>query len=364
MMRDLPRVTAAVDNGLARGSQGRRLTRESQESPDLTQVPLVSIVTPAYNEAQNLALLHEGICRTLDALGIDWEWVIVDDHSKDETFAVVRDLAAVDPRVRGVRFAHNFGSHAAMICGLHQAKGRCAVVMAADLQDPPDTLPALLAEWRKGAHVVWAVRQTREGERASTVGFARVYYWMMRRIVGIREMPATGADFALIDRQVVEALREFRESNVSILALITWMGYRQSKITYDKRPRLHGRSGWSLAKKIKLVVDSITSFTSLPIRAMSYVGFFVALAGFLYAGEVIVNAIGGRPAEGWSSLMVTVLVLGGFQMLMMGVLGEYLWRALDESRRRPRYLIETVVGVDEHVDESDRAPETMLGSLP
>jgi glycosyltransferase involved in cell wall biosynthesis len=328
--------------------------------------PLLSIVTPAYNEGENLSLLHEGLCRTMDPLGIDWEWVVVDDHSSDDTFAVVRDLAALDPRVRGVRFAHNFGSHTAIVCGLHRAKGRCAVVMAADLQDPPETLPTLLAEWRKGAQVVWAVRQTRVGEKTSTVGLSRAYYWMMRRLVGIRETPGTGADFVLIDRLVVEALHQFRESNVSILALITWMGYRQTKVTYDKQPRLHGRSGWSIAKKIKLVVDSVTSFTSLPIRAMSYIGFVVALLGFLYAGVVIVNAIGGRPTQGWSSMMVTVLVIGGVQMLMMGVLGEYLWRALDESRRRPRYLIEGIAGVEEPVSESDRAldaPEAMWGSL-
>jgi polyisoprenyl-phosphate glycosyltransferase len=308
--------------------------------------PLLSIVTPAYNEAANLAVLHERLAATLDPLGVDWEWVIVDDHSTDDTFAAIGALRARDPRVRGVRFAHNFGSHTAMICGLHHVRGRCTAIMAADLQDPPATLPALMAEWRKGAHVVWAVRRRREGERTSTIAFARVYYWMMRRIVGIRDMPETGADFALIDARVVEAVRRFRESNVSILALITWMGYRQAEVAYDKQQRLHGRSGWSLAKKLKLVVDSVTSFTSLPIRAMSYVGFLVALLGFLYAAFIVVHSIGGRPVEGWSSLMVTLLVIGGVQMLMMGVLGEYLWRALDESRQRPRYLVEATVGDD------------------
>ena len=327
-------------------------------------VPMVSIVTPAYNEVENLHPLYEALCRTLDTLGIDWEWVIVDDHSSDDTFAVIRNLATIDPRIRGFRFAHNFGSHTAIMCGLHRARGRCAVIMAADLQDPPEILPLLLAEWKKGAQIVWAVREKREGERASTVAFARAYYWMMRRIVGVREMPGTGADFGLIDRQVVEALRQFRETNVSILALITWMGYRQTKVTYDKQPRLHGQSGWSLAKKLKLVIDSITSFTSLPIRAMSFVGFSVALVGFLYAGVVIVNAIKGQPAEGWSSMMVTVLVVGGIQMLMMGVLGEYLWRALDESRRRPRYLIEATAGAH-HLAHADlpMTPETVFEAL-
>ena len=167
----------------------------------------------------------------------------------------------------------------------------------------------------------------------------------MRHVVGLKEMPPTGADFFLLDRQVLDAFLEFKESNVSVLALISWMGFRQETITYDKQARLYGHSGWTLKKKLKLLVDSITSFTYLPIRIMSYVGFLVAFAGFVYAGIVITNALSGHPVEGWSSLMVVILVVGGIQMLMMGVLGEYLWRALDESRRRPRYLIEAMTEV-------------------
>jgi len=153
-------------------------------------------------------------------------------------------------------------------------------------------------------------------------------------------MPASGADFFLLDRQVAEAFAHFNEANVSILALLTWMGFRQAVIGYDKEARLHGRSGWDLKKKLKLLVDSVTSFSYLPIRFMSYLGFVVAFLGFLYAGVVIFNAFHGDPVQGWSSLMVIVLVVGGLQMLMMGILGEYLWRALDESRRRPRYMVE------------------------
>jgi len=151
--------------------------------------------------------------------------------------------------------------------------------MAADLQDPPEILPALLDQWKSGAHVVWAVRSHREGEKASTIGFARVYYYLMRRVVGLSGIPPTGAGFFLFDRRVVDALRQFKEINVSIMALVTWMGFRQSGIAYDKKARLHGRSGWTLEKKLKLVADSVTSFTYLPIRLMSYVGFLVALAG-------------------------------------------------------------------------------------
>lgn len=306
--------------------------------------PLLSIITPAYNEAENLPRLYQRLADILDPMPLDWEWVIVDDHSNDQTFAVISHLADQDSRIRGFRFARNFGAHKAITFGMHNATGDCAAIMAADLQDPPETLPQLIEKWQDGAQVVWAVRAQREGEKASTVGFSRVYYWLMRNIVGIPEMPASGADFFLIDRRVMDSLGEFDENNTSLLALITWMGFRQTEIRYDKQARLYGSSGWNLEKKVKLVVDSVTSFTYLPIRLMSYVGIFVAVLGFLYAGFVVANAIAGRPSEGWSSLMVVVLVIGGFQMLMMGVLGEYIWRALDETRHRPRFIVEADVG--------------------
>lgn len=333
-------MNAAIDVATLGQPPSIEAAREPQENTPAAQA-LLSIVTPAYNEARNLPVLYERLVQVIGGLAMEWEWIVVDDHSGDDTFAVAAGIAQRDGRVRAIRLARNSGSHTATSCGLHQARGDCAVVLAADLQDPPETLPALLDQWQAGNQVVWAVRARREGERASTVGFARLYYLIMRRLVGMQEMPASGADFFLLDRRVLDAFCQFNESNVSILALLTWMGFRQTSITYDKQARLHGQSGWSLGKKFKLVVDSVTSFSYLPIRLMSIVGFIVAIIGFLYAGVVVVNALAGRPPEGWASLMVVVLVVGGIQMLMMGVLGEYLWRALDEARGRPRYIIET-----------------------
>lgn len=302
--------------------------------------PLISIVTPAWNEADNLPVLYERLRAILDPLQVGWEWIVIDDHSRDKTFETVLGIARTDPRVHGLRFSRNSGSHIGITCGLHQARGSCAVIMAADLQDPPETLPQLLAEWQAGAQVVWAVRAKREGEKTTTIGFSRLYYWIMREIVGMKDMPSTGADFFLMDRVVLDAFREFSETNTSVLALITWMGFRQTFISYDKQARLHGKSGWNLEKKFKLVVDSVTAFTYVPIRAMTYAGFIFAALGFAYAAFVFYNALNGRPPEGWASLMIVVVLLGGFQMLMMGILGEYLWRALDEARRRPRYMVE------------------------
>lgn len=304
----------------------------------------ISIVAPAYNEAQNLRVLYDRLCQTMQGQGVEWEWIVVDDHSTDDTFAVAAAIARDDARVRVIRLARNHGAFIAIACGLREARGDCAVALAADLQDPPELIPQLLTPWREGAQVVWAARRRREGETRSTIALARLYYFIMRRVFGMTELPAGGADFFLIDRRVLDALAEFHERNVSLIPLVTWMGFRQATIFYDKQPRLHGRSGWSIEKKLKLAVDSVTSFTYQPIRLMSYVGAVVALLGFLYAGLVAVIAVTTGPPQGWSSLMVVILVIGGIQMLMMGVLGEYLWRALDEARRRPRYLIEGSFG--------------------
>lgn len=301
---------------------------------------LLTVITPAYNEEANLPVLYQRLATVLDGTDLDWEWIVTDDHSSDGTFDVLARLSARDPRVRALRFSRNFGSHAGVSCGLRNARGDCAVVLAADLQDPPEVIPKLLNEWRAGAQVVWAVRGGREGEAATTVGLAGIFYWIMRNVVGLRELAATGADFFLIDRCVIDAYQEFDERNVNLFALLAWMGFRQRTVSYVKQARLRGSSGWTLQKKLKLAVDSVTAFSYLPVRVMSWTGVVTAIAGFGYALFIIVNAIKGNPVEGWSSLMVAVMVIGGFQMLMLGVLGEYVWRALDEARRRPRYTIE------------------------
>lgn len=303
---------------------------------------MLSVITPAFNEAANLPQLYERLVRTMAAVGGEWEWIIVDDHSRDDTFAVVSGLAARDARVRGLRLARNSGSHVAITCALHHASGDAAVMLAGDLQDPPEILSAMLARWRAGAQVVWAVRRQQPGERRHA-NFASVYYWIMRHAVGMKEMPARGSDVFLVDRVVMEAFRRFPERNVSVLALITWLGFRQEHIEYDKQPRAAGRSGWTLARKVKLVVDSVTSFSDLPIRLCSYGGAaLMVLALVVMAGALLL-----LPSLGAGLLFVLSVVIGlaGLQLLALGVVGEYVFRALDEARRRPPYLIEASVGV-------------------
>lgn len=320
-------------------------------------VSKVSVVVPAYNEAENLPKFYDRLERALAGQAVDWEWIVVDDHSSDATFEVLSQLAGRDPRVRVIRLARNHGSFAALACGLHHAKGDCAVILAADLQDPPEVIPELLSRWQQGGQVVWAVRNRRLGERFTTRAFSRMFYWLMRNLAGMKEMPASGADFLLMDRCVVNSFSQFRERSLSIIPLITWMGYRQVSITYDKQARVHGQTGWSLEKKFKYAIDSITAFTYLPIRLISYTGLLVALAGFAFAGYVIVEAFNGQPVLGYPSLMVAILGLGGMQMVMLGVLGEYLWRTFDEVRGRPRFLIERTIDAQQPHQPSPASPE-------
>jgi hypothetical protein len=247
--------------------------------------------------------MHQRLSAVFQPTGIDMEWIVVDASSRDETFAVAQTIAGMDRRVRAFRFSRNFGSPTATICGLDHACGDCAVAMAADLQDPPETIPELFAEWLAGNHVVWAVRARRDGESRSTLAFSRFYYWIMRHVAGLKEMPAMGADFVLLDRRVIDAICRFPEQNTSLFGLITWMGFRQTAISYEKQARVHGRSGWTLRKKIKLVVDSLTSFTYQPVRWMSLMGLVVSILGAIYAMVVVVNALLGAPVQGWTSLM-------------------------------------------------------------
>jgi len=302
---------------------------------------MVSIFTPAFNEADNLPALYERLVASMQTIGTDWEWVVVDDHSRDQTFAVIEALALRDARVRGFRLARNSGSHVAIRCGLDQVAGEAAIMIAADLQNPPETLTTMLAKWRQGAQVVWATRSARSSDR-SHARFAAIYYWIMRHLVGMKEMPARGGDFFLIDRVVLDAFRRFPERNVSVLALITWLGFRQEVVEYDKQPRRAGQSGWTLTRKIKLVIDSITAFSDFPIRACTYTGFaLLAVALALLAGAVVMlPELGG----GVLFLLFVVVGLAGVQLVALGAVGEYVWRALDESRSRPAYLIEAVAG--------------------
>jgi glycosyltransferase involved in cell wall biosynthesis len=302
--------------------------------------PLISVVTPAFNEADNLGRLYARLAAVFDANVLAWEWIVVDDHSADATFSVLSELAGRDRRVTGLRLARNVGSHAAIRCGLANAAGDAAIVLAGDGQDPPEDIPRLIAEWRRGPAVVWAESNHRGSGRWHDDIGSRAFHRIMRGWSRLDNLARAGSDFFLVARPVIDELNALGERNSNVMALLAWIGFEQTSISYDKSARIAGRTGWTLRKKLDLSFDSIIGFSLRPIRAMSVIGLSIALLGLLYVAAMIVGAALGRANEGWQWLLAAVAVLGGMQMAMLGVLGEYLWRALDESRNRPGYVIE------------------------
>lgn len=300
---------------------------------------MISIITPAYNESENLPVLYERIRTVLDNDALDFEWIIIDDHSNDGTYETVAAIKAEDSRVRAFRFSKNFGSHQAIRCGLDQCQGDAAIILAADLQDPPETIPQLLSKMEEGGDIVWAVRKKRDGVQKRSVMLSNAFYRIMRKTTRL-QIPPSGADFFLLRRNVIDVINQCRENNVNILFLISWVGFRQNQIFYTKESRLHGESGWTLRKKVKLAMDSMVSFSSVPLRIMSTLGVATSLVGFLYALYVVINNILGAPLTGWSSLMVAILLSSGVLMIMSGMLGEYIWRIFDQSKGRPGFIIE------------------------
>lgn len=297
----------------------------------------VSVVMPALDEADNLLELHGRLASALASTDYDWEWVVVDDHSTDGTDEVLARLVAADEHVRAVRLSRTFGSHAAIACGLAAAHGDVVVVMAADQQDDPADVARLLHAWAGGAQVVWGTRSERE--RTS-----RLYEAVVRRLVGERALPPTGTDVVALDRVVVDAAVAHHEVRAHLFMLVAWLGFRQAEVPLTRSPRVHGQSRWTLSRKVDVALDSVTSFTERPLRWVGGAGLAVALVGLVYAVVVLVAALLGDQPEGWSSLMVVTLVLSGGQLLMLGVLGAYVWRGLGEVRRRPAYVVESRLG--------------------
>ena len=344
------------------------------EAENVADHRTISILIPLFNEALNLPVLVERLEAVIEPLGesgYKFEVLFIDDHSTDETPRLIERILAQKQWSSLLRLSRNCGSYNALAAGLKYCTGACAIPMAADLQDPPEVIPELVANWRKGYDVVWAVRAERRGESWSTKLLARVFYWLMRRLA-MPEIPASGADFLLMDRKVIDAYNAIPERNSSFLAMIVWIGFRQTSIEYVKQARHAGESKWTLSKKLKLFVDSMVSFSYLPIRLTSCLGFVMALSGFAYALVVVVCRLYGwvLAGTGFAALMTVLLVGQGTILLTLGVLGEYLWRTFDEARGRPRYVVEEYVVSDKlahppHADEPVHVENsTPLNSSP
>jgi dolichol-phosphate mannosyltransferase len=305
---------------------------------------LLSIIIPSYNEEENLPVLYERLKHVAETLEHTFEFIFVDDGSSDGSFQCLEDLARKDSRVKVIKFSRNFGSHAACLAGLAQATGDACTFLSADLQDPPEMIVTLISEWARGYEVVFGIREW--GKESSRL-FPKIYYKAVRRFA-LKNMPETGTDVFLIDRKVVDAVVSIREKNTSIFGLILWSGFKQTIVQYRKGMRQKGISKWTLGKKIKLFIDTFVSFSYIPLRLISVVGIMLAFLGFLYAFFIVFNRLFfSVPVEGWASLMVVLLVVSGTQLVFLGILGEYLWRNFDETRKRPPFIIDRMIGFKE-----------------
>ena len=319
----------------------------------------VSIVVPVYHNAKSLPDLLERLDRVAGGNPeYEFEFVFVDDGSADNSFDVLQDLLSKDDRVRIVKLSRNFGSNPATIAGLNAATGDAVAAVAADLQDSPELIGDMLAHWRDGAKVVLAVRKGRNDPGLTSL-LSSIFYALFRRLA-IASMPRGGFDFFLIDRQVCDLIRGFGETNMYIMGLILWLGFRPVELPYvrEQRPARYGRSMWSLTRRIKYFIDSFVAFSYVPIRIASVLGLGLSFVGLAYALVVVfTRVLRGYQPEGWASLMVVVLVVSGIQLFIMGILGEYLWRTLDVARRRPQYIIERRLGFPESDVKTSRSPE-------
>jgi dolichol-phosphate mannosyltransferase len=300
----------------------------------------ISIVVPVYHNELNLPDLFPALQTA--AAGDDYEFVFVDDGSADGSWAALEAFAAREPRAKAVKLSRNFGSFTACLAGLGHASGDAAVIISADLQDPPELIPQMVARWKEGHRIVMAVREKRE-EPWLQRALAGIYYSLLRRFA-IANMPRGGFDFVLIDRKVIDVLTRVQEKNTTLMGLIVWTGFPSASIPYVRRARQKGRSMWTLAKKLRYFIDSFVAFSHFPVRLMQILGAVAAFCGLVYAVVVICLRLLHRiPVEGWAALMVVVLFMGGIQLVMLGVLGEYLWRTLDETKLRPLYVVDRVV---------------------
>ncbi|MDQ2724091.1 MAG: glycosyltransferase family 2 protein [Actinomycetota bacterium] len=304
--------------------------------------PLLSVVVPVRNEEDNLPVLHARLATVLGALGT-YEVIFVDDGSTDRSAAAIMAIRESDASVKLLRLSRNFGHQAALSAGLDHARGTAVVLMDADLQDPPEVLAVFVARWRDGYEVVYAVRRHRkEGLLKRTAYFG---FYRLLRLLSPIDVALDAGDFCLIDRRVADILCGLRERHRFLRGLRSWAGFRQVGVPYDRPARLAGTSAYSFSRLIRLALDGLLSFSSVPLRLASFLGFLTALAGVIYvAVAVSAKIFVGHPPSGWTSLIAIILVLGGVQLLVIGLLGEYLARVYDEVKDRPLYIVERTHG--------------------
>lgn len=307
---------------------------------------MISIIVPVYNEAECLLSFHielmQRLVRIIDKNKyVDYEIIYINDGSDDNTEKCLTGLInKINARL--ITLSKNYGSHIAIKAGIDNCNGDCAIILSADLQDPPELIPQLINKWQEGNQVVWAVRENREDSLSRRI-VAGLFYRLIKKIA-LPNYPLQGTgSFCLIDKSVIDAIKQCNEHNRVTFGLISWLGFKQTSVSYTRNERYAGKSKWNLRKMIKTAIDTICGYSYFPIRLASYLGLFVSFLSFIAGIYVIVDKVLGRGLiEGWASIMTAVLFLGGIQLIMLGVLGEYVYRTYDESKQRPLYVVKEI----------------------
>ena len=305
--------------------------------------PLISVVAPVYNEEALIREFHERVCATMDSLGEPWELILVDDGSRDETPALLDAIQVEDPdHVVVVHLARNFGHQLAITAGMDYARGEAVVTIDSDLQDPPEVIVDLVKQWREGYEVVYAVRAEREGETWFKLFTAGLFYRLIQRLTSVT-IPMEAGDFRLLDRKALAYLRSMREHSRFVRAMTSWVGLRQSGVPYRRQARKAGETKYTVRKMVRLAIDAITGYSTLPLKLALWSGFVAAALGAVMAVVLTITRLGGTaPLAGQGFTASLVLFIGGVQMVMVGILGEYIGRIYDEVRQRPLYTVQEV----------------------
>jgi glycosyltransferase involved in cell wall biosynthesis len=318
----------------------------------MTDHPELSIVVPVFNEEVNILAMYERLVAALAEKVVGFEILYVDDGSTDASWEKISELASRDERVRGIRFARNFGHQAALTAGVDGARGRAVVIIDGDMQDPPEVIPEMVDRWRDGFEVVYGQRENREGETWFKLATAAAFYRILRGITHV-DIPVDTGDFRLMGPRAVAAFRAMPERNRFIRGLVSWIGFPQTAVKYQRQARKAGETKFPIRKMTRFALDGITSFSFFPLRIATWMGFAVSIFAFLYIVVVLILKATGVSWLGYTSLMASILFLGGVQLLMIGIMGEYLARIFDEVKRRPLYL----VGERTYGDDSVIPPE-------
>jgi glycosyltransferase involved in cell wall biosynthesis len=314
---------------------------------------LLSVVAPVYNEEATIEEFYSRVCRALEPM--TFELVLVDDGSSDRSAAILDALAMTDPRVRVVYLSRNFGHQTALTAGLDHARGDAVVMLDADLQDPPEVIITMLDHWRAGCDVVYAVREQREGESRFKLATARWFYKLFDKLAQV-ELQHNSGDFRLLDREALNALLAMRERNRFLRGMTVWVGYRQAAVPYHRDPRYAGETKYTVSKMLRFSLDAISSFSHRPLQLATLLGFVISTLAFIAIPVVIALRISGSYLPGFGSITIAVLLLGGIQLIAIGIIGEYVGRIYDEVKGRPLYLVRSRLNIAE--------PETPPQSMP